>query len=114
MCFEFLKPGGAIRVAVPDGNNPDPAFIEYARPGGTGAGADDHKVLYRIESLSAVFQSAGFEIRPLEYFDAAGAFHTSEWEPNDGMITRSLRFDERNSDGRPHFTSVIIDAVKPL
>src|SRR5690554_2271245 len=28
-CFQFLKPGGYFRIAVPDGNHPDPEYIEY-------------------------------------------------------------------------------------
>src|SRR5450631_4653063 len=45
-CFEYLKPGGYLRVAVPDGFHPDPKYIDHVRPGGSGPGADDHKVLY--------------------------------------------------------------------
>lgn len=113
VCFDYLRPGGYARVAVPDGLHPDPAYRDYVRPGGSGAGADDHKVLYTHESLSEVFESAGFTVSLLEYFDAGGTFHFTDWDPGDGMIVRSRRFDERNRDGHNHYTSIIIDAVKP-
>ena len=45
-CFKYLKPGGYIRVAVPDGWHPDKDYIDYVKPGGWGAGSDDHHVLY--------------------------------------------------------------------
>ena len=41
-CFEYLKPSGYLRVAVPDGFHPDPKYIERVKVGGTGPGADDH------------------------------------------------------------------------
>ena len=51
-CFTYLKPGGVLRIAVPDGYHPDTDYIEQVRPGGYGPGADDHKVLYHCETLS--------------------------------------------------------------
>lgn len=112
-CYGILRPGGYIRLAVPDGNHPDPEYIAYVRPGGHGAGSDDHKVLYTLETLRDVFTSAGFEVIPLEWFDASGAFHAIEWKPEDGYISRSTRFDERNHSNPTAYTSLIIDAVKP-
>jgi predicted SAM-dependent methyltransferase len=35
-CYEALVPGGYLRMAVPDGLHPDPAYIEQVRPGGSG------------------------------------------------------------------------------
>lgn len=112
MCFKYLKSGGYLRVAVPDGYHPDKEYIEYVRPGGTGAGADDHKILYTESSFAKLFQEAGFQVRLLEWFDSNGKFHYQEWDTNDGMIWRSRRFDERNKDGQLKYTSLIIDAVK--
>ena len=111
-CFKYLKPGGYIRVAVPDGYHPDKEYIEYVRPGGTGAGADDHKILYNESSFKKLFQEAGFQVRLLEWFDEDRNFHYQEWDTKDGMIWRSKRFDERNKDGQLKYTSLIIDAVK--
>ena len=34
--FRYLKPGGTIRIAVPDGHNPNPDYIRNVEPGGTG------------------------------------------------------------------------------
>jgi predicted SAM-dependent methyltransferase len=112
-CFTYLRPGGRLRIAVPDGFNPDPVYLEWVRPGGTGAGADDHKVLFNHETLARLLAEAGFQTELLEYFDATGNFHFSDWDPADGMIYRSRRFDERNQDGRLAYTSLIIDARKP-
>jgi predicted SAM-dependent methyltransferase len=117
-CFRFLKPGGYLRVAVPDGLHPDPGYIEWVCPGGSGPGADDHKVLYTYDTFRKVFASAGFDVSMCEYFDESGEFHSIEWEPADGMIQRSQRFDKiifdrSKSGGHFDFTSIILDAIKP-
>lgn len=111
-CYQFLKPGGYLRVAVPDGFHPDPAYIEWVRVGGTGAGADDHKVLYNCNTFSSLFEKAGFRTTLQEYFDESGVFHSIGWDSKDGTVHRSLRFDERNRDGKPNYTSIILDAHK--
>ncbi len=97
---------------MPDGNHPDPEYIAYVKVGGSGAGADDHKVLYTHAGARALFERAGFEVRLLEYFDDAGVFHFNEWAPEDGMIHRSKRFDKRNRRGKLGYTSIVLDAVK--
>jgi predicted SAM-dependent methyltransferase len=111
-CYRYLKPGGYLRVAVPDGLHPDPAYIDHVKIGGTGAGADDHKALYTYQTLKELFQEAGFYVRLYEYFDEEGHFHCEKWNPEDGMISRSAKFDERNCDGTLNYTSIIIDAIK--
>ncbi|WFB35205.1 hypothetical protein P3T73_13650 [Kiritimatiellota bacterium B12222] len=112
-CYAFLKPGGHLRVAVPDGLQPRAAYIDAVKPGGTGLGAEDHKVLYTYASFRDLFEGVGFEVRLLEYFDEQGHFHCAEWDPAEGMIQRSKRFDARNAEGGLVYTSLILDAVKP-
>jgi predicted SAM-dependent methyltransferase len=108
-CLEYLKPGGRLRVAVPDGYNPDPKYIEYVN-----VGRDGHQVLYNYQSLGSLLEEAGFEIKLLEYFDKSGAFHSNPWDKADGMVGRSIRFDSRNVHGKPVYTSLIMDGIKPL
>jgi predicted SAM-dependent methyltransferase len=111
-CYTFLKPGGHLRVAVPDGFHSSQEYIDYVKPGGSGYGSDDHKVLYNYKTFSEIFASAGFTIKLLEYFDENGTFHAHDWNSPDGHIRRSKRFDKRNSNGGLNYTSLIIDAVK--
>ena len=113
-CFRYLKPGGYIRVAVPDRCHPDKEYLEWVRPGGSGPGCDDHKMFYSYQTLTKVFGSAGFQMDLLEYFDEQGVFHFKEWDPRDGRIGRSKRFDSRNQDGKLKYTSIIMDARKPV
>jgi len=112
LCYAHLRPGGWLRVAVPDGLHPDPAYIEAVKPDGTGAGADDHKLLYTHESLAARFTEVGFEVQLLEYFDERGEFHSIDWDPLNGFVLRSRRFDPRNQEGQLRYTSIILDAIK--
>lgn len=112
LCFQYLKKGGHLRAAVPDGLHPDPEYLQYVKPGGVGAGADDHKILYTYRAFREIFKLAGFSVDLLEYFDEGGEFHYKEWEPFDGMIHRSKRFDQRNAGGTLSYTSVILDARK--
>lgn len=111
--FNFLKPGGTLRLAVPDGYFPDPEYIEAVRPGGTGHGADDHKVLWNHEKLWQALDKFPFsKIVPLEYHDRDGVFHHIDWTDDCGRIKRSRRYDERNQGGKLGYTSLIIDAIK--
>jgi predicted SAM-dependent methyltransferase len=110
---DHLKPGGRVRIAVPDGRHPDENYLAHVKPGGIGPGADDHKILYTVEILEAAMREAGLVPERLEHWDAAGEFHAKDWDPVDGKVVRSLRYDSRNAEGVLKYTSLIIDGVKP-
>lgn len=112
ICYKYLKRGGYLRVAVPDGFHPSDEYINWVKPGGTGSGAEDHKIIYNYTSLREVFEKAGFRVNLLEYFDEKGQFNFTHWNENEGKIYRSKRFDERNKDGKLNYTSIILDAIK--
>lgn len=111
-CYKYLKRNGVLRIAVPDGFHSEKKYIEHVKPGGTGAGATNHKVLYNYITLKERLEKAGFLVNLLEYWDERGNFHFTEWTDEAGHITRSRRYDERNQDGSLNYTSLIVDAIK--
>jgi predicted SAM-dependent methyltransferase len=132
-CFRYLKPGGYLRVAVPDGLLPDPAYIDLVKADPAGSsprahGPDgnsaNHKALYTYRSLRELFERAGFQVTLYEYFDEAGMFHCRQWDREAGTIWRSKRFDPRDRHGTLAsvypgtlddylaYSSIILDAVK--
>ena len=110
--YNFLKKGGKFRVAVPDGFKPNEAYINYVKPRGSGAGADDHKVLYNYQLLKYKLERIGFHVNLLEYWDESGMFHYSDWDIVDGKVRRSSLFDKRNCCDKLKYTSLIADAIK--
>lgn len=113
MCFKYLKPGGYLRLAVPDGYHSNPRYIDQVKPGGFGAGSDDHKLLYNYQIMQNMLQEAGFDVKLLEYFDENRQFQYNEWSVELGKVRRSIRFDERNKNGDTVYTSLIADGIKP-
>ena len=111
--YQCLKSGGRFRVAVPDGFNPDAAYINHVKVGGIGPGADDHKILYNYKTMKASLEKIGFKVELLEYWDEHGKFHYTDWDLEHGKVLRSRRFDKRNENGELKYTSLIIDAIKP-
>jgi predicted SAM-dependent methyltransferase len=109
-CYRYLKPRGLFRIAVPDGYRRDRRYVAEASPPN-----DGHQVLYNIDTLTALLQSAGFATTPLEYFDAQEQFHAVPWDEKEGLIRRSARFDTQQDfrRGNLFYTSVIVDARKP-
>lgn len=105
----YLANGARIRIAVPDGFHPSAEYIDYVRPGGTGAGADDHKVLYTYRTMTTIINDNGYNFELLEYFDENGEFHQQAWNKTDGPIMRSADNDQRNKDGKLAYTSLIVD-----
>lgn len=108
-CYRYLKPRGLFRVAVPDGYRRDPTYLKEVSPPN-----DGHKMLYNVDTFTALLKGAGFTTTPLEYFDAEERFHAVAWDENEGMIMRSVRFDTQQAFQRDglFYTSLIIDARK--
>lgn len=114
-CFEYLRPGGYVRCAVPDGFFPDESYQKNVQVGGPGPAdhpASSHKMVHNYKTLTLLFEQAGFTVVLLEYCDEGGEFHYKEWDPQDGFIYRSKRFDHRNNADQLGFVSLIVDAKK--
>lgn len=115
-CYDHLRDGGYIRVAVPDKNFQNEWYQNMVKVGGNGDPnhpAFTHKIVYDHQLLAAVFEQAGFEVELLEWCDSSGQFHYKYWNEADGKIGRSLRFDTRNAEGKLGMVSIILDARKP-
>lgn len=110
--YRHLKSGGTIRIAVPDGHNPDPDYIRHVEPGGIGPGADDHKQLFTIETLSAALGAAGFRVEPREWFDAEGGFHEEAWIAERGHIHRCRRHGTPDKSFPSSHLSLLVDGIK--
>jgi predicted SAM-dependent methyltransferase len=121
-CFDFLQRGGRLRVAVPDGLFPDAEYqwiVQVGGPGPKDHPAADHKVVYDYRTFVPIFEAAGFVVTLLEWWDEEGNFHHAQWDLADGPIGRATKLDTRNEawrkgEGPPGFTSLLLDAVRPV
>lgn len=107
--YRYLKPNALFRLAVPDGYRRDPDYVAEITPP-----RDGHKVVFTIDNLVPLLESVGFQVTPLEYFDADEQFHARPWDEREGHIKRSIRFDDQVAfkRGDMYYTSIIIDARK--
>jgi predicted SAM-dependent methyltransferase len=85
--------------------------VKIGGPGPEDHPAASHKIVYNYRTLSKLFETAGFEVELLEYFNEDGQFHYKDWDLEDGVIFRSKKYDPRNKD-ELKFPSLIIDAKK--
>ncbi|MBE1302169.1 MAG: hypothetical protein GJ680_19955 [Alteromonadaceae bacterium] len=114
LCFRYLKYGGRLRLAVPDGYHESDSYIERVKPGGYGNGSDDHKVLYNYQSFSSLLEDVGFKVELLEYYDENRNLHTATISENFGAIRRSVyNYPDNHTDKLNYdYSSLIIDAFK--
>ncbi len=116
-CFDYLKDGGYLRVAVPDANFRNDEYQNMVQVGGPGPKdhpAYSHRIVYDYKVFVSIFKRAGFEVELLEWCDEQGDFHYQYWNEQDGKIGRSYRFDTRNDGEKLGMVSIIVDAKKPL
>ncbi len=106
---KYLKKNGVFRIAVPDGYHESPDYIEYTRPGGSGPGCDDHKILWNKDLLSKMSLECGLKIQLLQYYDSNHQFTDSYQDDQNGIILRS--FEKLKSDQSTSFrmSSLIAD-----
>ena len=115
LCYQYLRPGGYLRCAVPDAYFPNAEYQRVVQIGGPGPvyhPAAEHKIVYTYTLFQDIFAQAGFIVDLLEYCDEHGRFHYNQWQASKGKIYRSLLFDHRNQNGTIGFTSIILDAIK--
>jgi len=103
-----LVPGATIRIAVPDAYHPSEYVRELTKPGGLEPGADDHKVFYSIDLMTDIASKHGYTIKPIEFFDSKGFFHTDIDSWNNGYISRcSTNYEGRFTSNKDEFAKLI-------
>lgn len=105
---KHIRKGGVFRIAVPDRNNTNADYQASAKPGGSGAGAHDHKVFLNIDDFNNFASAASFRLIPLEYFDGAGKFHFRDFDLDNGPISRCKR-NINFQPSMPGYTSLVVD-----
>lgn len=122
--YEFLRPGGYWRIAVPDANNPRKWYQFCSRPGSLlhlianvlyTPGEPFHQVFYEHCSLTSLLTNVGFVPRLLEWYDGEGRFHRERWSLMDGEVRRSFGHPYVTSGqglGGVYNLSLIVDAKK--
>ena len=68
LIYEHMVVGGSLRIAVPDGNNPNKDYREHCGINGIGADAADHKQFIKFEMLRDEVENIGFESKLMEGF----------------------------------------------
>jgi predicted SAM-dependent methyltransferase len=111
-CYNNLRKGGTLRLAVPDGFHQNKDYIDSVKPLGHGLGSMDHKILYNYQIMKKNLEFVGFKVSLLEYWDENGHFNKVDFDYSKGYIKRCFKNDPRNKNGHLGYTSLIVDAIK--
>lgn len=111
----FLKPGGRLRLAVPDAFHPSRYYYNLVKPGGWET-PFEHKIFLDHEILTRMGTEAGLEVELLEYFDSDGIFHAAPYDEREGAIRRcasnNLGLDTADPEVMASFYASIPDHLR--
>jgi len=122
-CIESLKTihnyttkDSKIRIAVPDGYNPDSNYIKNVKVKGIGDDAADHKQLLNKDILFEILTKAQFKPKLIEGYDSNKRLYSEKYSIEEGFIKRSRQNNDTNLEKIWGFkdskTSLIVDATK--
>ena len=109
--------GGSLRIAVPDGNNPNKEYRDHCGINGFGADASDHKQFLTFELLSHEVEKIGFKFTLKEGYMKNNKLISEKLNFELGTVMRS-RSNENNINAKEGWsfpdsnTSLIIDCFK--
>lgn len=111
-----MKENGRLRIAVPDGYNPDPVYLKHVGICGIGDDAADHKQLLNADVLSRLIKEAGFAPEHLEGYQQDGTLIQNPYKVEEGFIMRSRTNTDEEKMKKWSFpdaeTSLIVDGIK--
>lgn len=140
LCFRFLRPGGRMRLAVPDTLHASQYIVDAVSATGSFAAEHHHLVDYNFKLMNRLLSGNGFQVEILDWWDEDGNFH-NRYAGNDdhGYVMRSyvnwpkhpsvyrepeiyrLLVDSVPEEKREDFlasgithTSLIVDGIKPI
>ena len=117
LIYKNMIIGGSLRIAVPDGNNPNFEYRENCGINGIGADASDHKQFLTYELLSREISKVGFEVQLIEGYLEDKHLISKEFDYELGYVMRSRRnlgniASKKGWDFPDSNTSLIIDCFK--
>lgn len=104
--YEYLKPGGIFRIAVPDGFNPDPKYIDDVSPTGKTGSYHGHKSLWNYKTFEQLATNKNFSVLINEYYDETGNYFLKDFTDENGFISRTGKI--KNAPAK----SLVIDLKK--
>lgn len=115
LAYKFLNEGGIFRIAVPDAFHPSSYVRELTGIHGIEPGADDHKSHFSITDFEDMSSTIGFKLRKLEYFNNQGNFIRSEFNMENGYISRcSENYSGRFTQNRNEYEKMILSVPQNL
>ena len=112
-----LVKNGTLRIAIPDGNHPDPLYRKHTGINGIGADASDHKQFITFEFLEEELKKTGFKCKLIQGYTKDGNLINNDLSITNGYIMRSRnKFPQKTNKLGWEFpdsnTSLIVDAYK--
>ena len=117
LIYKNMVFGGSLRIAVPDGNNPNQEYRNHCGINGIGADASDHKQFITFELLSNEVEKVGFKFTLKEGYMKNNKLISEKLNFELGTVMRS-RSNENNINAKEGWsfpdsnTSLIIDCFK--
>ena len=117
LIYENMILGGSLRVAVPDGNNPNFEYRKNCGINGIGADAADHKQFITYELFREEALKVGFEVKLIEGYQKNKQLISEEIDFELGYVMRSRRninylLSKEGWNFPDANTSLIIDCFK--
>ena len=116
LIYQNMVYGGSLRIAVPDGNNPNDEYRKHCGINGIGADAKDHKQFITFELLSEEVSKAGFQFNLIEGYLKNKKLISKKYNNELGYVIRSRKNKINNNKKGWEFidsnTSLILDCFK--
>lgn len=117
LIYLHLVENGTLRIAVPDGNHPDPLYRKHTGINGIGADASDHKQFITFEFLEEELKKAGFKCKLIQGYTKEGNLINNDFSTKNGFIMRSRnksykKINKLGWEFPDSNTSLIVDAFK--
>ena len=115
LIYKNMVFGGSLRIAVPDGNNPNQEYRNHCGINGIGADASDHKQFITFESIEEELKKIGFKCKLIQGYTKEGNLINNHLSIINGYIMRSRNESAKkiNKSGwefPDSNTSLIVDA----